>query len=216
MKKITPVLALLLVLSACTSKEENISTEGLPEQAVEHCFSTYKSAILKQNGEAAVEQLADRTIDQYQNYVNWALHAERSELESLSFINRMQVIILRHRVPVETLKSLDGRSALVYAVNHDWIGKNEVIRTELGDIDISDSRATSRVLVGDQEAPNRFQFIFENGSWKFDLSSVITDSNPAMIEAAKRAGKDENDFLFLILESISGKKVSDDIWQPIQ
>jgi hypothetical protein len=163
-----------------------------------------------------VEFLSQDTIEAYQEYVSLALTADKKELESLSFINRMQVIVMRHRIPLETLKKLDGRSAIIYAVDRDWIGKDGVIRTELGQISISDKRATAEMEVGGRKAPNRIQFRHEEDEWKLDLISLLRDSNTAMKEAARRAQLEENEFLFMILESISGKKVDDGIWIPLK
>src|SRR5262249_29184349 len=92
-----------------------VTLPGEPE-AVEKSCQDYKSAILDQKGEAAVGLVTKRTVDEYQHYVDWALSADRKTLESLSFINRFQVFLLKHRIPADTLKKLDGRSVFVYAV----------------------------------------------------------------------------------------------------
>lgn len=191
------------------ARGQDSSTEG-----VSTCFLSYRSAILDQNGEKAVKLLSQATIDEYQSYVDLALAAERQALEELSFINRMQVLILRHRIPVEVLRTLDGRSAIVHAVDRDWIGKDGVIRTELGKISIASRRATAEVEIGGRKVPSRFQFRQEDGAWKFDLVSLLRDTNLAMKQAARQAGMEEDEFLFTILESVSGKKVDDGIWTP--
>lgn len=219
MKHLIPLALFTLVFAACKQEQQNLSStsaqeDGLSVESVEDCFSSYRKAILDQDGDTAVTFLSNATIHEYQRYVDWALTAEQQELESLSFINRMQVIILRHRIPLETLRSLDGRSAIIYAVDRDWIGKDSVIRTKVGKIEITDNRATSEVIIGGQKAPNRFQFRYEGDSWKFDLISLLRDSNTAMKGAAKQAGLSEDEFLFTILESISGEKVDESIWMP--
>lgn len=216
MKLLVSLALLSLSISACNEEPSKGSEiEGRASiEGVRACFESYKSAILDQDGEKAVRFLSRSTIDQYQEYIDLALAAERRELETLSFINRMQVILLRHRVPLETLEDLDGRSAIVYAVNRDWIGKNGVIRTELGKIDVIDKRATAEVLIGGQKAPGRFQFRRETESWKFDLISVLQNTNTAMKAAVKQSGLEENEFLFTVLESVSGKRVDEGIWTP--
>lgn len=108
-------------------------------EAVSRSFQNYKSAILAQNGDVAADLVTRRTVDEYQHYLNWGLTGDRQTLESLSLINRFQVILLKHRIPADTLKQLDGRSLFVYGVDRDWIGKSGVIRTTLGKIDVADN-----------------------------------------------------------------------------
>lgn len=204
--------ALLIILACCISF---IASANEPEAAVK-TFEDYKSAILEQKGQVAVGLVTKRTVDEYQNYVDWALSADRKTLESLSFINRFQVLLLKHRIPPDTLKQLDGRSVFAYAVDRDWIGKNGVIRTTLGKVDVANDRATAEVLIGGKAAANRFQFRKEDGTWKFDLIQVIRDTDQTLKAAAKQRGVTEEEFMFSLIETVSGRKVGDSIWNPIQ
>lgn len=220
MKPITVLAVLLLSLPACEQEQsssggEVSSTEEIAAREISECFAAYKNAILSQQGEVAVELLSRNTVDEFENYVGLALGAEREEIEALSLINRMQVILMRHRIPVETLMELTGRSAVVYAVDRDWIGKDEVIRTELGEVSLYGDRATAEVMIGGQVAPNRFQFRREYGRWRFDLLPLLRDGNTAMKYAAQQAGMDENEFLFVVLESVTGKRLDESIWTPL-
>lgn len=188
---------------------------GEPE-AVAKSFGDYKSAILNQRGEVAVGLVTRRTIDEYQRYVDWALAADRKTMESLSFINRFQVFLLRHRVPADMLQQLDGRSAFVYAVDRDWIGKNGVIRSTLGTVEVANNRATADVLISGEKVPTRFQFTKEAGTWKFDLIQVIRDTDQALKAAARQKGMTEDDFMFSLIETVSGRRVEETIWTPIR
>jgi hypothetical protein len=192
-----------------------IAFSGEPEDVVKS-FEAYKSAILEQKGRLAVELVTMRTLDDYQQYVDWALSADRKTLESLSFINRFQVFLLKQRIPAETLRQLDGPSAFAYAVDRDWIGKNGVIRTTIGKVDVATDRATAEILIGGKTAPNRFQFSKESGQWKLDLIQVIRDTDQALKAAARRQGTTEDEFMFSLIESVSGRKVEESIWTPIQ
>ena len=208
------LLAVCLFALALVSCDKNARSDD-PE-AVQQCFDSYKAAILAQDGEEAVAELSKETIEAYQEYVDTALSGDEAAVRALSFINRMQVLLLRHRVPLDTLATFDGRRCLVYAVDNDWIGKNGVIRTELGKINVSNDRATTEVLIEGQLAPNRFQFRRENEDWKFDLNSIMVDSNMAMKEAVKQAGMDEDEFIFALIESVSGEKLDSSIWLPLR
>ena len=122
---------------------------------------------------------------------------------------------MRHRVPVEILKTLDGRSALVYAVNQDWIGKDDVMDTELGEVTISASKATSEVVIRGSTYTDHFQFTLEEGTWKFDLAALMAASNSGMVDAVKSIGRNENEFIFTMIEAESGLKLTAEIWNPL-
>lgn len=185
-------------------------------ESVGRCFQDYRSAILDRRGEAAAGLVTTQTIGEYERYVGWALSADRATLESLSLINRFQVFLLRQRIPVETLKRLDGRSAFVYAVDRDWIGKDSVVRTTLGTVTVAGNRASAEVLVGGQRAPHRFQFSKENGSWRFDLVQLLPSTDQALKTVARQRGMSEDEFIFSLIESVSGRRVEPTIWVPVQ
>ncbi|MEW6747066.1 MAG: arylsulfatase [Planctomycetota bacterium] len=139
MKTLAATVIGIVAITGCTPGESD---------AVVKSFQEYKSAILEQEGQVAVGPVTKRTVDEYQHYVDWALSADRNTLELLSFINRFQVFLLKHRIPADTLRQLDGQSVFAYAVDRDWIGKNGVIRTTLGKVDVANNRATAEVLIG--------------------------------------------------------------------
>jgi hypothetical protein len=179
-------------------------------------FKGYKEAILGQKGEEAAGWVTKGTIDEYQRYIDWALEADRKTVEGLSMINRVQILTLRHRVPAEDLRKATGKSIFIHAVKEDWIGKDGVIRTELGDeVAVAGERATAEVLIGGEPAPVKFQFKKEEGKWRFDLVELMAATGPAFEAAAKQAGMDENELIMKVLETVSGKKPEESVWTPV-
>ncbi|NTV81077.1 MAG: hypothetical protein HGA24_06605, partial [Candidatus Aminicenantes bacterium] len=110
----------------------------------------------------------------------------------------------------------DGRAIFIHAVNNDWIGKNSVIATTIGNIQTSDGRGTAAVYMNEQEAPNRFHFIMENGAWKFDLVQILRDADQILKMQIQQSGSDEDKFIFRMIETVSGRKVLDSIWEPLK
>ena len=204
----TIVLLLAFTLPVC-------SFAGEPED-VHATFDGYKSAVLSQKGEAAVGFVTKGTVEEFQNYVNWALDADRKTLESLSLANRLQVVLIRHRVPAAELTKMDGKSCFVYAVDRDWIGKNGVIHLGLGKVDISNERATAEATVGGEKTPLRMQFRKEGGQWRLDLKQLMQVANAGLVAMAKKEGITENELILVMAESVSGRKVPETIWDPVR
>ncbi len=178
-------------------------------------FDGYKSAILAQDGEIAVQRVTKSTIQEYEDYLTWAKTYGREELNKLSFINRFQVIIIKHRVPKERILEMSGEEIFAHAVNNDWIGKSGVIPMKADNYEISGNRAISDAIISGQKLPYKFQYINENGVWKFDLTIIMKASNEPLRQAAVNSGLTENEFIFKLVETVSGKKVSEEIWEPI-
>ncbi len=191
------------------------TTNGEQEEKVKEAFESYKRAILRQSGIEAVEIVTQGTIDEYQKYVGWAKSAPKDELEGLSFVNRMQTLILRHRVPRRLLKQMTGKDAFVYAVNRDWIGKNSVVSTAVGKIEVFEHQAVADAHVAENKLPFPFLFRKEEGKWKFDLVRLLKNTNVALLATSKQSGMEENAFIFMLIESASGKRVSETIWEPV-
>jgi hypothetical protein len=209
MKTITPLLVAALLVSGCGS---NGSSEV---DAIQQTFAAYKSAILNTDGVTAAENVSQRTIDEYQQYVDWCRKADRQTLQKLSTINKFQVLLLKHRIRTDELKTMDGKAVFIYAVDHDWIGKNSVIVTTIGDIQASEGRGTAAVYIEDQKTPVRFHFTKEDDSWKFDLIQSIRDADQVLKEQIRQLDVTENEFIFRMIETVSGRKVPDSIWEPL-
>ncbi|HEY5551625.1 MAG TPA: hypothetical protein VIK52_07045 [Opitutaceae bacterium] len=182
---------------------------------VRKAFDDYKAAILEQRGTEAAELVTRRTLEEYQKYRDWALFAPRITVQELSLLNRFQVAIVRHRVPTELLQGMDGRMLFAYAVDHDWIGKNGVIRLSIGEVEIASGRATAVVVLGGNPTEMRFQFRKEEDKWRFDLVYLMQLSNTALAQSIKAKGLSEDGVIFQLLETVSGRKVDDSIWDPL-
>lgn len=184
-------------------------------QRVRQVFQGYKQAVLSDNGEAAASFLSQETIDYYGEMQQLAVCASPQEVRNQSMVNRMQVLLLRWRVPPELLPQMSELELVVYAVNQGWIGKSGVVTMDIGDVAVSDSVALAQALKNDQPSSIKFRFLKQSGAWKFDLMPLLQMFNVAFKELATQSGIEENDFIFMMLESVAGKQPTEQIWQPV-
>ena len=185
-------------------------------QGIQKAFGAYKTAILNTDGPTAVAHVSKRTIDEYQQYVDWCRLADRQTLEALSTINKLQVLLVKHRIPKADLMKMGGEAIFIHAVNNDWIGKAGVVATTIGDIQTSNGRGTAAVYINQEKAPTRFHFIEEEGSWKFDLIQTLRDADQILKMQMRQLGLEEDEFIFRMIESVSGRKVPASIWEPLE
>jgi hypothetical protein len=198
-------------------KEPPASTTDKEDvQAVGGAFAAYRSALLSQDGKAATECVSSITIKLYQEYRDLAVSGDEAAVKKLSMVNRMQVLLLRHRIEAKALKAMDGKAVFGHAVDQNWIGKDGVVRAGLDDIAVNGPRATAKVTVSGKPTTEVFHFVKEGERWTFDLAPTIKRSDQALQQAAQTKGVSENDFILSVITSLSGRKVTDSIWRPLE
>ncbi len=201
-----------LVLCSCSSGD---SEESNNENEIRDCWSSYKSSILNGDGIIAVTYVSSSTLDYYGEMRDTALMANVSEVKNLSTTNMLMVLMLRHLVDRDELNAMTSEDLIIYAIEQGWIGEDSVVNSDIGKVTISENNAFAVYLMGGQETPFRYEFVKENGQWKLDIASLIPTTNAVLKETLETNDIDEEEFIFLTLESMSGIKVSDDIWQPM-
>lgn len=122
MKQYTFKLIILFLLFAGFSNAQKSE-----EKAVRNSFDLYKSAILNDEGEKAINQVDSRTVAYYSNILDHVRNADSMKVETLSILDKLMVFSIRHRTSPEEIKSFDGRSLLVYAIGVVWLAKTALL-----------------------------------------------------------------------------------------
>jgi len=191
-------------------------TESLEADAVRKTFTDYKDAVVAADGAAAVRLITQRTVDEYQKYTDWARTANRTTLDSLSAFSKIQVLLIKHRLPNEKLLALHGETVFSYAVDQGWVGEETVMATTIDDIQVSGDSATARVHIDNKKTPNRYRFSRESGAWKFDLLQTMQAADQVLASQIEQTGLSENDFILRMLEGVSGRKPTETISEPLK
>ncbi|MBL8022621.1 MAG: WD40 repeat domain-containing protein [Leptospirales bacterium] len=181
----------------------------------EKSFLAYQKAILNSDGKTAVRYVNSQTLKWFASIFAHAREADKATLLKLSFMNRLMALSMRARTPTEKLLSRDysGESVFVYGVENGMIGKSSVIDLRVEKVTINDKFAKVSVSRGGKEtAP--FHFYLESGIWKVDLEQLSAMSNMTILEMIKQRGMTEEEFIFKALESLTGKKVTQEIYKP--
>lgn len=180
-------------------------------------FERYRQALLAKDGRAATATLDAESVAYYERMRKLALHGAPAAVKALPLIDRISVLRMRHEVGRARLEQMDGAALITYAVDHGWVSESSVRQAKVGKVVVKGNSATGRIVVGDQVAPPEFSWRFhrEAGVWKFNLVSLFRLGEGAVRETARQSGGTEDEFAFAILEKLSGKALSEDIWQPL-
>jgi len=194
----------------------NSKAQNQEEKSVVESFETYKDAILNDKGEIAVSSVDSRTLSYYSNILNQTKEADSTKLNSLGVIDKFTVLTMRHKASKEEILSFNGKGVLEYAIKNGMVGKNSVANTTIGEVIIDGDFAKGQLVKNGQKAPFYFHFYKENNIWKIDITSLFSAGVMAFKKMIEDSGKNENDFFLYILEAMTGKKPSPEIWNPIK
>ena len=61
-----------------------------------------------------------------------------------------------------------------------------------------------------------YLFKREDSRWKIDMTNNMKVVNQSLLAVAKDQGLKPEEFLFKVLESVTGKKVDANVWKPLQ
>jgi hypothetical protein len=210
MKKTVHLLILPLVLATFAYGQNQ------EEKLIRQTFDGYKSAILNDKGDEAVKYVDSRTIKYYGHIIELVKNADSTQVSSLSVMDKLMVFSIRHRTSREEILSFDGKALLVYAIKSGMVGKNGVAKNTIGKVVIDHEFAQGQFIVNGQESPLYFHFYKETGQWKLDLTSIFAASSMAIKNMVENSGQNENEYIFSILEALTGKKPGKEIWEKIQ
>ena len=152
------------------------------------------------------------TLREYARYRDLALTASRMQLEALPMSERLQVLIIRARVPSTALRTMDGRDVFAYAVDRGWIGREGVERSELGTLQVDGDTAAARLKIGRTELPVDFEFEREATGWRFNLIPLTLMSEDVFRQLARQKGVGENEMVMTLLRDLMETPVDDRIW----
>jgi hypothetical protein len=206
MKKLTALVLYCCISVCCWAQSDEV--------AVRKSFTNYKTAILNDKGEEAVNFVDAKTIEYYGYILEKVKTADSAQVESLSLLDKLMVFIIRHRASKDEIVSFDGKGLLVYAIKKGMVGKNSVMNNSIGEVTVDGCFAKGRFVSLGQETPLYFHFNKEGNHWKVDLTSVFPASTMAFRKMIEESDKPENEFLFSMLEMFTGKKPGPEIWTP--
>ena len=209
MKHIHFIIGLLLfVTNFCFAQTTS-------QKAVIQAFENYKSSIIEDRGEEAVKYVDSRTIKYYDIILELVKNADSVKISSLSLLDKLMVFSVRHRTSKENILSFDGKQLLVYAIKSGMVGKSSVANNSLGDVAVDKDFAKAQFVSNGKVTPFYIHFYKEEQQWKMDLTSIFDISNTAFTKVREQSGQPENEYIFTLLEMITGKKVGPEIWQKV-
>lgn len=148
--------------------------------------------------------------------MGWIKHADSLEIEALTILDKMTVLIMRNKMPKEELLTMDGKKMFIYAVNNGMVGKGSVSNNSIGKVAVNGNFASGQFISKGRETEIYFHFYKEDGAWKVDLTSLFPISILALDKVIADSGKSENEFIIPLIEASTARKLDSSAWKPLQ
>lgn len=214
---LAPVLASALAPGSMAQDEDTL----VQAELVHGVFAAYKDALIRGDGDAAVALVDSETLRYYDVLRSLALHGSEEEVRGRSFIERLLIISMRHQLTPETMERLSLADLIRTAVEEGWISAQSIEQLEIGNVRIEGNRASGEARTrsaGEGTGGNpldtlHYEFIREDGAWKFRFSSLVSSLDRVVSEFAAQLGLPEDDLIFTLVESFSGRQVLPEVWE---
>ncbi|MCB0697041.1 MAG: hypothetical protein KDC07_06735, partial [Chitinophagaceae bacterium] len=203
----TCITFLLLTINCNANKQE---------KAVQQSFEALKQAFLKRDGQTALKYVSSSTIIFYNELINWALHADSIQVNSMTVMNKVSVLAIRAEKDLKMLKQTNGEQLFAEAVEKDKVDNVWFNQFTLDKITFEDSTALASVIYESEEIIFKFRFVFEQSSWHFDMLSFFKINEYLIRDEIKKSNNTKNYYVLQLLKYAYGDLSESDLWQPLE
>ena len=162
----------LVLLSSC---EESPNKQRADIRA---SFMGFSRSFYTGKGEQALDYISRETFRYYDRLLPQLRHADERQLSALPPFALFACLSLRHRYEPEELETIDSRTIIRNAFDSMTFPGGAPHFLDIGEILIRNSGeqalATVFLAPGEKHESARVSFIWENGTWKMDFTSVFS------------------------------------------
>ncbi len=205
-----------------SQSQETQAQESLADAAaVVGVFEGYKAALMAGDGETAATLVDAGTLVYFGELQRLALTADEPTLKARTFVDRLLVVSMRQVLAPADLEVLELGDLMNLAVSEGWISPETVSQLDIGAVTVSGDQAVAEALSAslptNSDDPEGFdlhyQFFREQGAWKFGFSSLVDSLSRLVSEFTAQLGTDQDELIFLLVQSLTGKPVLPSVWQ---
>ena len=210
-------LALLVLLALCFAAPAAAQPDEPPPpypplagpdaDAIRATVRDYQAAVLRRDGPAAGRLVGRESRGYYARMRDMAVSAPEAQVRAAPLMDRMTILMFRHRVPADQLRTLGGDAAFEHTISDGWVTG----------MDGDDITARAAIYGQGDRAVIRYDgdmhLVREEGAWRLDMMPIILAASEEFAQGMDSAEQDE--FLLFVMKQSNGRDPSPDIWQPL-
>jgi hypothetical protein len=212
---LSTTISFLLLFSSSSLAQDEEKTFA----EIDSCFKSFKSYTQTKHGAEATNYITNNSFDYFEKILVQAKRADRSQVITMDYFDRYLILGSRHSIGKSSLmKMSSGKELFVAAVNHGLLEMNETLELSFDDPLINNNYAKVHPKAFGLDLLHSMidiEFRKENRKWKLDYAAMIPGFNIGLPIIAKMTKMNESEFILSILEGITGRKPTQDIWEPI-
>lgn len=217
-------LVLLLIISYITISFaqippplKEISKAELKErQGIVQCFKNYQEALLEKDGKAASKTLSKRTFEYYEQLLDQALYAGKTQLLELNMIDVIAVLASRLKIEKEQLRKMNAQDYIETAIELGMIGdSSQVTALDIASPITKEDSARAALFINKSYTGFYMQFHKEKGKWKLDIVPMMYLALGTLERLQKESGLNKEEYIFMLLGYANQGKVDVRIWNPL-
>jgi hypothetical protein len=179
--------------------------------AVRAVLRDYVAATQRGDGAAAARLVTRETREYYARMARMAVSAPEVQVRAAPLMERMMILMYRHRVPAAELRRLSADAAFAYTIDHGWVSGNEDADPLLSAAGVFGERDRAVLRDGNGEDVH---FLREDGAWRWDMMPTLVAASTTFAPDPD-SGMTEDEFVMFVLRFSNGRDPSPDIWQPL-
>lgn len=182
---------------------------GAEAEALRDVVRQYQAAVNRRDGAAAARLVTRETRAYYGRMRDMAVSAPEAAVRAAPLMDRVSILLYRHRVPAAELRALAPEAAFARTIEGGWVAASEEDPLAEGSRAFGEGdRAVLRF--GGDEVP----FLREDGAWRWDMMPMILGASDEFSEGLE-SQEEEDEFVLFVLQQSDGRAPSPDIWQPL-
>ncbi|CAO3419043.1 hypothetical protein [Azospirillum endophyticum] len=198
-------LAFFIVLIAAATSFAAPPRETPEEREVAATFDAARNALAEKRGSAVIPLLTRNSVRTLESVREAARQPGDAPLQRLEPAERFAAMGLRRYLGPAELRRMSVGDIANHALAAGWLGPNVISRSSLGPVRVKGDRASGLLMVDNRPALVPADFVRENGSWRIDLSGVLTFGGQMLKGFAAMAGKDETAYINELLDRLPAK-----------
>lgn len=184
--------------------------EGAQADSVRDALRAYLEAVVRSDGPAAARLVTRSTRAYYARMRDMAVSAPEAQVRAAPLMDRLSILLMRHRIPADVLRGLAGDAVFAHTVTDGWMSETAGTPPPVnGDVYGEGDRAF--LSLGAEDV----HLVREEGAWRWDMTPMLQAASAEMAPGPD-SGMTEDEFLMFVLRYATGRDPSPDIWQPLQ